>query len=117
MELSGENRRLRILMITAQEGEQFTGGSFQLRGRLVTLLIFREIPSDPGDVAMQVIALGVIADLGDPSDLPKLREMAMKREKVESRGRGFGFMPAIDLGRAAQNAADKIIAAGPQAAR
>ena len=70
-----------------------------------------------GDVAMQVIALGVIADLGDQSDLPRLREMAAKREKVESRGRGFGFMPAIDLGRAAQNAADKISAAGSQAGR
>lgn len=70
-----------------------------------------------GDVAMQVIALGVIADLGDQSDLPTLREMAAKREKVESRGRGFGFMPAIDVGRAAQNAVDKISAAGGQAAR
>ena len=61
--------------------------------------------------------LGVIGDLGDQSDLPKLREMARKRETVESRGRGFGFMPAIDLGRAAQNAADKISAAEPRTGR
>ena len=72
---------------------------------------------EQGDVAMQVIALGVIGDLGDQSDLPKLREMARKREKVESRGRGFGFMPAIDLGRAAQNAADRISAAEPRTGR
>jgi hypothetical protein len=61
-----------------------------------------------GDVASQVIALGVIADLGDASDLPKLREMAAKSEPVASRGRGFGFMPVIDLARVAQNAVSEI---------
>ena len=57
-----------------------------------------------GDVASQMIALSVLMDLGDASDLPKLREMAAKSETLTSRGRGFGFMPAIDLGRAAKNA-------------
>jgi HEAT repeat protein len=57
-----------------------------------------------GDVAAQMIALSVLMELGDASDLPKLREMAAKSETLTSRGRGFGFMPAIDLARAARNA-------------
>jgi hypothetical protein len=62
------------------------------------------------DAASKVIALGVIGDLGDESDLPKLREIAAKPDPVASRGRGFGFMPVIDLARVAQNAIDKITA-------
>jgi HEAT repeat protein len=61
-----------------------------------------------GDVAAQMIALSVLMDLGDASDLPKLREMAAKSETLTSRGRGFGFMPAIDLARAARNAISAI---------
>jgi hypothetical protein len=61
-----------------------------------------------GDAASQVIALGVIGDLGDASDLPRLREMAAKPEPIASRGRGFGFMPVIDLARVAQNTAAAI---------
>lgn len=60
------------------------------------------------DAASKVIALGVIGDLGDESDLPRLREIAARPDPVASRGRGFGFMPVIDLARVAQNAADKI---------
>jgi hypothetical protein len=62
------------------------------------------------DAASKVIALGVIGDLGDESDLPNLREIAGKPDPVVSRGRGFGFMPVIDLARVAQNAIDKITA-------
>lgn len=61
-----------------------------------------------GDVAAQVIALAIIADLGDAADLPKLRELAAHSDPVYSRGRGFGFMPPIDVARAAQSAIDKI---------
>jgi HEAT repeat protein len=61
-----------------------------------------------GDVAAQVIALAILADLGDATDLPRLREMAKHSEKVSVRGRGFGFMPAIDLARAAQNTMARI---------
>jgi HEAT repeat protein len=57
-----------------------------------------------GAVADQMIALSVLMGLGDTSDLPKLREIAAKSETLISRGRGFGFMPAIDLARAARNA-------------
>jgi HEAT repeat protein len=62
------------------------------------------------DAASKVIALSVIGDLGDESDLPKLREIAAKPDPVASRGRGFGFMPVIDLARVAQNAIDKLTA-------
>jgi len=55
------------------------------------------------DVAAKLIAMSVLADLGDASDLPELREIAAKSEPLESRGRGFGFMPVIDLARAARN--------------
>jgi HEAT repeat protein len=65
---------------------------------------------DKGDIAAQVIALAIIADLGDAGDLPKLRELAAHSDPVYSRGRGFGFMPPIDLARAAQTAIGKITA-------
>jgi len=61
-----------------------------------------------GDVAAQVVALAILADLGDTTDLPVLREMEKHSEKVSVRGRGFGFMPAIDLARAARATIDRI---------
>ena len=63
---------------------------------------------EKGDIAAQVVALAVIADLGDSADLPKLRELAAHSDPAFSRGRGFGFMPPIDRARAAQTAIDKI---------
>ena len=63
---------------------------------------------EKGDVAAQVVALSIIADLGDAADLPRLREMEKHSEKVSVRGRGFGFMPAIDLARAARTAIARI---------
>jgi hypothetical protein len=63
---------------------------------------------EKGDIAGQVVALTILGDFGDASDLPKLRELAAKSDPVYSRGRGFGFMPPIDPGRAAQNAMAKI---------
>jgi HEAT repeat protein len=63
---------------------------------------------DKGDVSAQVIALAIIADLGDAADLPKLRELAAHSDPVYSRGRGFGFMPPIDVARAAQTTIDKL---------
>ena len=61
-----------------------------------------------GDVAAQVVALAILGELGDRTDLPTLREMERHSETVQVRGRGFGFMPAIDLARAAHNAAERI---------
>jgi HEAT repeat protein len=66
------------------------------------------------DVAAQLIAITILGDLGDASDLPKLRELAALTDPVYSRGRGFGFMPPIDLGRAAQNAIAKIARTEPR---
>jgi HEAT repeat protein len=63
---------------------------------------------DKTDVAAQIVALAIIADLGDASDLPKLRELAAHSDPVYSRGRGFGFMPPIDVARAAKTAIDRI---------
>ena len=59
---------------------------------------------------MRPIALAIIADLGDTEDLPKLKELAAHSDPQYSRGRGFGFMPPIDVARAAQTAIDKITA-------
>jgi HEAT repeat protein len=63
---------------------------------------------DKSDVAAKVVSLAIIADLGDAGDLPKLRELAAHSDPVYSRGRGFGFMPPIDIARAAKTAIDKI---------
>jgi HEAT repeat protein len=63
---------------------------------------------EKGDVAARVIALAIIADLGDASDLPKLRELAAHSDPVYARGRGFGFMPPIDVARAAQTAIERL---------
>lgn len=61
-----------------------------------------------GDVAARVIAVRVVGEMGDASDIPLLREMAAKAEPLTQRGRGFGLMPTIDLARVAQNALERI---------
>jgi HEAT repeat protein len=63
-----------------------------------------------GDVASQVIALAIIGDQGDASDLPRLRELAVHSDPQYSRGRGFGFMPPIDVAKAAQSSINRIAA-------
>ncbi|MEO8595388.1 MAG: HEAT repeat domain-containing protein [Candidatus Solibacter sp.] len=63
-----------------------------------------------GDVAAQVVALSIIGDFGDASDLPRLRQLAAHSDPVYSRGRGFGFMPPIDVARAAQTTIARIAA-------
>ena len=67
----------------------------------------RQLLASP-DVASQVIALAIVGDLGDSSDLPKLRDLAAHSDPQYSRGRGFGFMPPIDVARAAQTAIARI---------
>jgi HEAT repeat protein len=61
-----------------------------------------------GDIAAQLVAITILGDMGNAEDLPRLRELAANSDPVYSRGRGFGFMPPIDLGRAAKNAMGKI---------
>jgi hypothetical protein len=63
-----------------------------------------------GDVASQVVAMAILGDLGDASDIERLRRYSAESEPVSSRGRGFGFMPAIDLARAAKIAMERIAA-------
>jgi HEAT repeat protein len=57
----------------------------------------------------RLYALRVMGELGDRSDLPVLKQIAGEnQETLESRNRGFGFMPAINLSRAAQVAMENI---------
>jgi HEAT repeat protein len=60
------------------------------------------------DVPLRLAALRAIGDLGDPSDLPALRQLAANAESAAPAGRGFGLVPPLDLSRAAQNAIRQI---------
>ena len=53
----------------------------------------------------RLYAMRVIGEAGDASDLPGLRKIASSHEEnLAQRNRGFGFMPPINLARAAQSA-------------
>ena len=67
-----------------------------------TLPIARKVLSGR-DPAAKLIALLIVGECGDASDLPRLRELAAKSEPLGTR-RGFGLMPALDISRAASNA-------------
>ncbi|MBZ5594462.1 MAG: HEAT repeat domain-containing protein [Acidobacteriia bacterium] len=60
------------------------------------------------DVTLRLAALRAIGDFGDQTDLPALRDLAAKAERVAPAGRGFGLVPPLDLSRAAQNAIRQI---------
>jgi HEAT repeat protein len=79
-----------------------------------TLPVARKLASG-NDPAAKLIALPIVGDCGDASDLPKLREMAAKSQQVGVRGRGFGLMPALDISRAAKNAIEGIEKRQPHA--
>src|SRR5579872_3275191 len=49
------------------------------------------------DVPLRLAALRAVGDLGDPTDLPALRQLAAKAESVAPAGRGFGLVPPLDL--------------------
>ncbi|HEY6347189.1 MAG TPA: hypothetical protein VIY49_37335 [Bryobacteraceae bacterium] len=50
-----------------------------------------------------------LAQMGDSTDLPKLREIARNEtEKSAAQNRGFGLMPAISLSKAAQTTIEGI---------
>jgi HEAT repeat protein len=64
---------------------------------------------DARDVSDRLAAMRVIAELGDSTDIPKLREIQKKEtSEVTSSGRGFGLMPVISLSRAAQTTIEQI---------
>ena len=61
--------------------------------------------TDPGDQLVGVRAIGMV---GNATDLPRLRELAKDDEKISSGARGFGFMPAITISKAAKFAIQSI---------
>ncbi|MES1262342.1 MAG: HEAT repeat domain-containing protein [Acidobacteriota bacterium] len=60
---------------------------------------------EPGD---QLIGVRVIGIAGDPTDLPKLRDLVKDDAALSAGSRGFGLMPAISISRAARTAIQHI---------
>lgn len=54
------------------------------------------------DVSDKLAAMRALAQLGDSTDLPALREIVSRETDSVGESRGFGFVPAISLSRAAQ---------------
>jgi HEAT repeat protein len=68
----------------------------------------RELLTSP-QVPDRLYAMRVIGAFGDASDLAELKKIAKSSpERLSQRARGFGFMPAINLARAAQSAIASI---------
>jgi HEAT repeat protein len=61
------------------------------------------------DVSDKLAAMRVLAQRGDSTDLPTLREIIKNDAgEVAGQSRGFGFVPAISLSRAAQTTISSI---------
>lgn len=54
--------------------------------------------TDPAEI---VLAMRILGEFGDVSDLTALRAIAQRKQGLMSRQTGFGLMPPIDLSRAA----------------
>lgn len=64
---------------------------------------------ESAQVPDRLYAMRVMAQAGDRSDLPRLTPIAKTAEDLGTQpNRGFGFMPAISLARAAQSAIARI---------
>ena len=64
---------------------------------------------DYPDVSDKLAGMRALAQMGDSTDLPKLREIARNEtEKFAAQNRGFGLMPAISLSKAAQTTIEAI---------
>jgi HEAT repeat protein len=59
----------------------------------------------PADELAGIRAVGLT---GDTSDLPRLKELMKNDVEMNAGSRGFGFMPAISLARAARTAVENI---------
>jgi len=71
-------------------------------------IVARELLTRP-DVSDKLAGMRALAQMGDASDLPKLREIARtETQAVAAQNRGFGLMPAISLSKAAQTAITAI---------
>ena len=60
---------------------------------------------NPADELVGIRAIGLT---GDKSDLPRLKELAKNDLELNAGSRGFGFMPAVSLSRAAKTAIANI---------
>ncbi|MDX2182064.1 MAG: HEAT repeat domain-containing protein [Bryobacteraceae bacterium] len=60
------------------------------------------------EIPAQLAAIRILAELGEPEDTAALAPLAASVEQLTAGGRGFGFMPAISLGRAARVAISRI---------
>lgn len=70
--------------------------------------IARDLLNRP-DVSDKLAGIRALAQMGDASDLPKLKEIARtETQAVAAQNRGFGLMPAISLSKAAQTAIEVI---------
>ena len=68
------------------------------------LKVARSLLASP-QVPDRLYAMHIIGAAGDAGDLPALRKIASSgEENLAQRNRGFGFMPPINLARAAQSA-------------
>ena len=65
-------------------------------------MVARELLARP-DISDKLAGMRALAQLGDATDLPKLREIARtETQAFAAQNRGFGLMPAISLSKAAQ---------------
>ena len=60
------------------------------------------------DASELVAAMQVLAESGDVSDLPALREIAKAKMEVSARQRGFGLIPSLDLSETARRTIELI---------
>lgn len=68
----------------------------------------RQFISQP-DLPSRLAAMRVLADMGELQDLAILRTIAAQDEEVNTGGRGFGFLPSINVARVAQATIAKIV--------
>ena len=66
--------------------------------KIARRLIARKEPAD------QLAGIRAIGLTGDKSDLPTLKELAKNDTEMSAGSRGFGFMPAVSISRAARTA-------------
>jgi HEAT repeat protein len=64
---------------------------------------------DRPDVSDKLAGMRALAQMGDASDLPKLKEIARtETQAVAAQNRGFGLMPPVSLSKAAQTTIEAI---------
>lgn len=71
------------------------------------LQLARERLSMP-DIPSRLSSIRIIAALGDASDISRLKPITAATEEASASGRGFGFLPAINLARVARTAIAQI---------